>query len=690
MEVPNPPQNDVKPAGFRRAAEDRTTGELCFDGWKLRRDTGELWKSGTKIRLQEQPLRILAELLARPGELVTRQQLIARLWPKGIVDFDTSLNTAVRKLRAALGDDPDNPRYIETVPRKGYRFVGQLTEQPPPSPEPRASGAGVAVDGRRARTLKASPRALAFAVGLLMLLGAATLFLLDFPSSDGTVAATNEAAESGGGPQGAPASSIAVMPFVNLSSDPEQEYFADGLSEELTNQLAKIDELFVTARTSSFQFKGRAVDVAEIGRQLGVEHVLEGSVRKSGSRVRITAQLVETATGYHLWSETYDRELGEILALQDEVSRAVAAQLEATLGGGDVDRPPGGTQDIEAYDHYLLALAAWQRGNIDLAERHEAIREYEKALEADPNFGLAQIGLAEALSITSASMVLPPAVAEDRHRAIERAVAIAPALPATSWLVAQEHFEKRAWAAADRALREMMARASDNDGESNARFGDFLLQVGRAREAVPYLERARRLDPLAALHSTNLAIAHDALGEYQRAIQLHHSAERLPGYGVFSIMPYFWTELATGDLQAARRVLPWDPDPAAAASFPPEERLSALLAISSIQSLSDAERGLAMLRGAYADPSLQIRGATFSLFAAHFGDEALSAGALREGLRWDARSGLKLAWIPLMQRVRRHPDFKALMRELGLVEYWRQAGWPEHCRALGADDFECG
>ena len=196
----------------------RTTS---FDGWVLRIDLGELAKDGRKIHLQDQPLQILDELLSRPGELVTREQLIARLWPTGVVDFDTGLNSAVRKLRVALQDEAETPRYIETLPRKGYRFIGDVPPIAPPAFNP-------------------------------------------------------------------PAHSIAVLPFMDMSGDPEQEYFSDGIAEELLNSLVRISELKVAARTSAFAFKGKHMEVGEIARRLNVGAILDGSVRKAGDRLRIT------------------------------------------------------------------------------------------------------------------------------------------------------------------------------------------------------------------------------------------------------------------------------------------------------------------------------------------------------------------------------------------------------------------
>lgn len=222
--------------------EASSSGILRFGTFEVDVRAGELRKGGARIRLQEQPLRILEMLLAHPGQLVTREELRGRLWPSHtFVDFEHGLNKAINKLREALGDSAEAPRFIETVPKRGYRFVEQL-------------------------------------------------------SSDAQQVAVPEA-------------SIAVLPFLNLTTDPENELFADGICEEIIFGLTQIRDLRVAARTSSFSFKGKSVDSQTIGQQLNVRTLLEGSVRRSGDRLRVTAQLVNVADGYHLWAGQYDREL---------------------------------------------------------------------------------------------------------------------------------------------------------------------------------------------------------------------------------------------------------------------------------------------------------------------------------------------------------------------------------------------
>jgi TolB-like protein len=254
---------------------------------------------GIRIRLQDQPFEILAMMLDRPGEVVTRDELRQRLWPAGtFVDFEHSLNAAVKRLRAALGDDADNPRFVETLHRRGYRFIAPV--------ESKDNGS---------TSTAAPPRA--------------------------TLRAYAEA----------PAARLVVLPFANLSNDPAQEYFSDGLTEEMIAQISRLfpNKLGVIARTSSMRFKHSGKSASEIGQELSVDYLLEGSVRREGDRVRITAQLIETRTETHLWAETYDRLLEESLLLQSDVAARIAQSLtmELVLDGRDtIARAPAAGRGV--------------------------------------------------------------------------------------------------------------------------------------------------------------------------------------------------------------------------------------------------------------------------------------------------------------------------------------------------------
>jgi TolB-like protein len=293
----------------------------------------ELRKNGLRIKLQDQPFQILQALLERPGEIVTRDDLQKRIWPADtFVDFDHGLNNAVKRLREALRDTAETPRYIETLPKRGYRFVESLAADTPEA-------------------------------------------------------------------------SIAVLPFLSLSADPENEIFADGISEEIINALMQIRQLHVAARTSSFSFKGKYLDLRVIGEQLNVRTVLEGSVRKAGDRFRITAQLVNVADGYHLWAERYDRETKDIFEIQEDIARSIARRLEVTLEGEQQSFVRAGTDNLEAFKLFSQGRAlSFQRG----PRFPRALEYFKQAVALDPKYGVAWSALADVYNMIGFYGFAPP------------------------------------------------------------------------------------------------------------------------------------------------------------------------------------------------------------------------------------------------------------------------------------------
>jgi TolB-like protein len=274
---------------------------LRFGVFELDVVSGELRKQGLRVRLPDQPLQILLSLLERPGETVTRDALRQRLWPDDtFVDFDAGLNTAIKKLRDALGDPAENPRFIETVPRRGYRFLGHVEESADRPPE------GV-------RWVWSATAAAGIMVTLLVW------------TSVGAWRARRADAIPG------PITSIVVLPFENLSGDPAQAYFADGMTEALTTDLAQIRALRVISRTSAMQYKDAKKPLSQIARELNVDAAVVGAVVRDGDRVRITAQLIHAGTDRHVWAQSYERQLRDVLSLQMEVAGAIAAAVKVEL-----------------------------------------------------------------------------------------------------------------------------------------------------------------------------------------------------------------------------------------------------------------------------------------------------------------------------------------------------------------------
>jgi TolB-like protein/DNA-binding winged helix-turn-helix (wHTH) protein len=360
-----------------------------FGAFELNLSTGELRKGGVRINLPDQPLQVLKTLLDRPGDLVTRDELRQRLWSaETFVDFEHGLNAAVRRLRDALGDSADVPRFIETLPRRGYRFIAPVI-QPPATDE----ASSHPEEPTKSDALPAPAVALAPSLGRARVLGvvativlvaAAVLWAFGYRSRS-TV--RGESAGTSG------RSVLAVLPFENLTGDPEQEYLADGMTEELIAQLGRMDpsRLGVIARTSAMQFKKTTKRADQIGSELGVSHLLEGSVRTTGSRIRVAVQLVETRRQTHVWAEQYERDARDVLALQREVAEAIVPHITSSLAiapsNANADARRHSTI-AEANEHYLRGRYYWSK---DTADGHaRAMEHFRKAIDLDSSFALAQ------------------------------------------------------------------------------------------------------------------------------------------------------------------------------------------------------------------------------------------------------------------------------------------------------------
>ncbi len=472
--------------------------------------------------------------------------------------------------------------------------------------------------------------------------------------------------------------SIAVLPFANLSSDPEQEYFSDGLTEELINQLAHIKGLRVVARTSCFVFKGRREDLRLVGEKLAVGRVLEGSVRKAGKRLRITAQLIDCADGYHLWSETFDRELEDVFAIQDDIARAVAGALGSVLTTGS-PATAGGTQNVEAYELSLRA-AALMRGQTTPAAIERSAALYREALALDPRFALAWAGLAQAMVW---AMLYVPETARQAQaqmdQAIEHAIALAPDLWANQVVICQRETYRHHWQAADAAARRALALAPGSDADGF--IGRYLLSVGRATEALTLCRAARATDPLSGSASIALQIALTILGHDEEADAEYRRSEDLVGQRHVAEHTALLRAWSRGAPPATlREHLRRYQDPV---QMPVEAELPGLI--------EQPEKARQRLRRAFDDPAYQDSTRQFRLavWAALFGDVDLALAALRRAYI-DLQSWTSmLIWLPIYRPMRADPRFKQLLRDLGLVDYWRASGnWGEFARPVGAEDFE--
>lgn len=470
--------------------------EIRFDGWTLLRPSGELLHEGRRTRLQSHPLKVLEALLERPGELVTREQLIARLWPQQVVDFDIALNAAVRRLRKALGDEADTPRYVETIPRRGYRFIAAVDVGAAPGESPASEPEAIPPQARRLRAL--APLAV---LAALALLAGGWLLLRDHggPARDLRTAAEPR--------------SIVVLPFVSLAAGDEARFLADGLTEELIHRLTGIRGLQVIARTSSFALRGEKHDIAAVARQLNVSHVLEGSVRRSSGRIRVTAQLIDAASGTHLWSRNYDRAAGDTFAIQDDIAAQVARALAMRLEPQAVAaRRP----DPAAYDKYMVARYLFgRRGPGEVARAREY---FMQATDLDPSFAQAWAGLA------SASLILTWEEGLDREvgvaevrRAAHRALELDPSLAEPHFRLANvERFTGDAEAAA--AHRRKAIELEPDHPLALSMRADEAREAGRMEEFIALYRRLIAMDPLATGYRANFAWELLGSGRYEESL----------------------------------------------------------------------------------------------------------------------------------------------------------------------------
>jgi TolB-like protein len=475
---------------------------------------------------------------------------------------------------------------------------------------------------------------------------------------------------------------LAVLPFADLSPAKDQEYLADGVAEEIGNSLRRLSGLQVTGRTSAFYFKGRDEGLQQIGEKLGVEYLLEGSVRKSGDALRIKAQLVKASDGFGIWTQTYERSLRDIFSVQDEIARSVANALQVALGVGEVGRLPGITRDVQAYESWLEARSIAGQTADDF---QRAVRILESVVQRDPSFELAWLDLYGRLMTLGAFYGTDAAAARDTFaKADAMLIEGARKNPDARLLqVAREGarfidqgywLEGARWWDQFKPLEEEYARTGIVGNSWG--WASWLVSVDKASEAVALLEQARKSDPFDGGVPIYLAEAYsntgrpaEARAEYARGLSLTASEV----LSVNALVAALGTQDATLIEQAWREVPKSDP---LVRRFH-ELRSSRVAALEEIRRL------------AAASPRV-VAASRLTLWAAAFGDPALAITALHEDQNRARRRITALAlWRPIMRDARRLPEFKQLVKEWGFVDYWKQYGWGDHCKPVGADDFEC-
>ena len=462
---------------------------------------------GSPLQVTGKNFDTLLLFVERAGQLLDKRTLMEALWPDVVVE-ESNLTQTIHTLRRLLGERPDDHRYVVTVPGRGYRFVAQVTTSVFEEPQPAALE-----PVEQTSALRPAKRKMLAASAAAMVVLAGVAFWLLQGSRHAERSAPIEPTQL----------SIAVMPFVDMSEAHDQAYFAEGLSEEILNLLAQSTKLRVTARTSSFAFKDRSVDIATIADALKVTHVLEGSVRKSGNHLRITAQLVDGVGGVHLWSQTYDRDVADIFGIQDEIAAAVAESLQVTLTG-NAQAPPAQKGNATAFERYLQGKYFFnRRGESDLARAQDY---FQQALQIDPNYARAWAGLAGVYTITKDRA--PPGPIPEWGTAVERALQLGPNIAEAHVRAAQYYWRLGQPKISEAHCKRAIALNPSDPlvlGVSAGR----AFEAGRWSEGIALQRRAVAVDPLAAVGRGNLGNYLAAIGEWEEAIiELEKARELSP------------------------------------------------------------------------------------------------------------------------------------------------------------------
>jgi TolB-like protein/DNA-binding winged helix-turn-helix (wHTH) protein/Tfp pilus assembly protein PilF len=633
------------------------SAQIRFGVFEVDLRAGELRRKGLQVKLQEQPFRVLAMLLDHAGEVVTREELQTKLWPADtIVDFDHGLNKAINKVRKALGDSAENPRFVETVGRRGYRFIAEAVvaegtpldrsepaiEDSPATIEPDRVDFEGKPAARKRLPWRLGGTTSTFALGLvLVILLGWMLRLRSRPSIE--------------------IQSLAVLPLESLSSDASQEYFADGMTDELITDLAQISALRVISRTSVMPYKRARKPLAQIARELNVDAVVEGTVLRSGDRVRITAQLIEVSADKHIWSQSYESDLRDTLAVQNKVARAIADQIrinltpqeQATLKNVKVVNP-------EAYESYLKGRYFWNKRTADGLKA--AVAYFDQAIESDPNYARAYAGLADSYALMGDWQygVLAPKEALPRAEAAamkaleldstlgEAHVSLAFTLDGFDW----------DWGSADREFKRAL-ELSPGYATAHHWYAWHLALVGRNAEAIAEMKRAQKLDPLSLIISADLAellvIAHsydESIVESRKTIDMDPNFALSHNQLALAYIQKEMRSEAISELEKAVRLSGGSPICTAnlARAYAASGRTNEALKL-----LGDLQKG--------SNP-VYSRATEIAMVYAALGDKNQAMNWLEKGYEERFNPGVLLR--PGFNPLRSDPRFQDLLRRLGL------------------------
>jgi TolB-like protein/DNA-binding winged helix-turn-helix (wHTH) protein/Tfp pilus assembly protein PilF len=611
--------------------ESPAPAALRFGDFLLDPKAGELRKAGHRIKLQPQPFKVLFILASRPGDAVTREEIQQQVWgSETFVDFDRGLNVCVQQIRAALGDDPDAPRFLETLPKRGYRFLASVERV-----SDTQAAAQPASDARRADETATAPpssklgNSTAKTSGvrktlIVLAVCCALLLALYFGGARRWISARRATG---------PIRSIAILPFDNYSGDPEQQYFTDGMTEALTAEMGKIHGLRVPSRTSVMLYKREKKPLQQIARELNVDALVEGSVMRSGQRVGVTVQLLDGARDQHLWGETYERDSSDVIALEHELARTIAEKLKLNLTAGDQLRLSSQSKvNPEAYAAYLHGRFYWYKRTIE--DFHKSIEYYEQAASRDPNYAPAYAGLADAYALLGSSPndALPPMEAMPKakaaaQKALQLDDGLAEAHASLAYVSMVYDWD---WTTAEKQFHRAID-LNPNYATAHEWYAELLAARGRESEALEEMKRARDADPLLVLMHTavaetlyysrhydeviaqcrqtleldpNYALAHFHLGRaflakgmYAEAIAEYRKAEASLGETPAMVMAIGYAEAKAGNASSARKALAQLKEQSRSRYVP------ALYSAALYTSLGDSNNGITLLEKAYKEHS---------------------------------------------------------------------------------------
>ena len=646
-----------------RQAKRFQIGDLVLDSGKQ-----EVSRDEHVIDLPGLSYQLIVVLAKAAPNVVSHDELVGQVWPGRVVSPET-ITQRIKLVRQAIGDDAQHPRYIGLVRGEGYRMLAEVEPLPPdpkkgyriPAPVTELDDRQQALDkGRKAVWFYAIVPAVIFVAALA------------------TWSTLRDSAPGPGLDQEA-VTSVAVLPFADLSPDQDQEYFAVGISEELLNELMKLEGLDVVSRTSSFRFKDSDEDLRAIGQQLGAANILEGSLRKDGDDLRVTAQLINASTGYHLWSNTYDRQIIDIFQIQEDIARSVAGALSITLDVDGREHLPGsGTSKIEAYNA-LLEGGAWHR----IGRAAEAAAHYQRAIDLDPDYAQAWAALGAATGHMSWDQPTEQARAsQERGRELVlRAIELDPNLAGAYADLAKFNWARGDWVG---SVEARQAAAALLPGDMELRGGDASLlgRVGRVRAAIEAKE-LREKNPRIYYSAQIFAELYIQAGRYDDARAALEVSEALsPTTNPSIVLRRLFIAMSENEPADVRKYLEElaDADPTVATI------------VSSVLAGFDSSPSVVLraLRRNYDEEQNMTgdgRVLTASL-AAYHEDPEFALEVMTVELRGQVLRTRRL-WYPFFSDMRKLPGFKTLADEVGFVAYWRRYIWADYCRPLSHDDFEC-